>query len=189
MKNKSEINGRITLSIQISIGPLNQYPLWAQTTSSPFPSTIFTRSAPLKRINLFFFLFSPSPSSETSEEEKKIEMLANPSGVLSTPCYAQPSHFTFSGRCKLLSSFTNRPRFLSSKKTSKFCSLSLLLSRDGVRCNRFSVKALAEPEVSESVAAAAGGAGAGGSGLLPPVSVKIPFGDREVSWGNLLFYS
>ncbi|KAG4176203.1 hypothetical protein ERO13_A11G229100v2 [Gossypium hirsutum] len=107
-------------------------------------------------------------------------MLANPSGVRSTACYAQPSHFAFSGRCKLLSSFPNRPRFLSPKKTSKFCSLSLLLSRDGVRCNRFAVKALAEPEVSESVAAAAGGAGAGGSGLLPPVSVKIPFGDREI---------
>ncbi|TYI57259.1 hypothetical protein E1A91_D11G267700v1 [Gossypium mustelinum] len=107
-------------------------------------------------------------------------MLANPSGVRSTACYAQPSHFAFSGRCKLLSSFPNRPRFLSPKKTSKFCSLSLLLSRNGVRCNSFAVKALVEPEVSESVAAAAGGAGAGGSGLLPPVSVKIPFGDREI---------
>ncbi|KAA3473225.1 putative polyribonucleotide nucleotidyltransferase 1, chloroplastic [Gossypium australe] len=107
-------------------------------------------------------------------------MLVNPSGVRSTACYAQPSHFAFSGRCKLLSSFPNRPRFLSPKKTSKFCSLSLLLSRDGVRCNRFAVKSLAEPEVSESVAAAAGGAAAGGSGLLPPVSVKIPFGDREI---------
>ncbi|KAH1083078.1 hypothetical protein J1N35_022839 [Gossypium stocksii] len=107
-------------------------------------------------------------------------MLANPSGVRSTACYAQPSHFAFSGRCKLLSSFPKRPRFLSPKKTSKFCSLSLLFSRDGVRCNRFAVKALAEPEVSESVAAAAEGAGAGGSGLLPPVSVKIPFGDREI---------
>ncbi|GMI79023.1 PIGMENT DEFECTIVE 326, POLYNUCLEOTIDE PHOSPHORYLASE, resistant to inhibition with FSM 10 [Hibiscus trionum] len=99
-------------------------------------------------------------------------MLASPSGVRSTPFYAQPSHFTSSRRCKFLSS-PNRPHFLTPKKSSKFCSLSLLLSRNGVGFNRFAVRALAEPEVSDSVTAA-------GSGLLQPVSVKIPFGNREI---------
>ncbi|XP_022718817.1 polyribonucleotide nucleotidyltransferase 1, chloroplastic-like isoform X1 [Durio zibethinus] len=107
-------------------------------------------------------------------------MLTNPSGVRSTPCYSHPSYFTFSNRCKLLLS-PNCPRFLSSKKSSKFCPLSLLLPRNGVPSNRFAVRALAEPEVSESDAAAADGCGgAGGSCFLQPVSVKIPFGDREI---------
>lgn len=108
-------------------------------------------------------------------------MLVNPSGVQSTPCYSHPSHFTFSNRCKLFLS-PSCPRFLSSKKSSKFCSVSLLLSRNGGGGNRFSVRALLEPEVSESIAAAADGAGGGdgGSGILQPVSVKIPFGDREI---------
>ena len=108
-------------------------------------------------------------------------MLANPSGLRSTPCYSQLSHFTFSNRCKLLLS-PNCPRFLSSKKSSKFCSLSLLLSRNGVGGNRFAVRA------SESIVAASDGGGGGASGFLQPVSVKIPFGDREVSFENLLFY-
>ncbi|XP_039063740.1 polyribonucleotide nucleotidyltransferase 1, chloroplastic-like isoform X1 [Hibiscus syriacus] len=97
-------------------------------------------------------------------------MLASSSGVRSTPCYAQLSHFTFSLRL----SSTNRPRFLTPKKSSKFCSLSLLLSGNSVGCNRFAVRASAEPEVSESITAAAA------SGLLQPVSVKIPFGGREI---------
>ncbi|XWS58573.1 hypothetical protein CRYUN_Cryun08bG0045800 [Craigia yunnanensis] len=104
-------------------------------------------------------------------------MLANSSGVRSTPCYSHPSHFTLSQRSKLLLS-PNYPRFLSSKKSSKFCSLSLLLSRNGFCSNRYAVKALAEPGASESVAAAGGSSG--GSGFLQPVSVKIPFGDREI---------
>ncbi|KAK8978692.1 hypothetical protein V6N11_001699 [Hibiscus sabdariffa] len=99
-------------------------------------------------------------------------MLASTSGVRSTPFYAQPSHFTVSRRCKFLSS-PNRPRFLTPKISSKCSSLSLFFSRNGVGCNRFSVRALAEPEVSDSVAA-------GCSSLLQPVSVKIPFGNREI---------
>ncbi|XVE62495.1 hypothetical protein DITRI_Ditri06bG0122400 [Diplodiscus trichospermus] len=105
-------------------------------------------------------------------------MLANPSGLRSTPCYSHPSHFTFSSRSKLLLS-PNCPRFLCSKKSSKFCSLSLLLSINGIGGNRFSVKALAESGFSQPVAAAAD-SGVGGSGFLQPVSVKIPFGDREI---------
>ncbi|KAL4377454.1 hypothetical protein GQ457_02G030490 [Hibiscus cannabinus] len=99
-------------------------------------------------------------------------MLASTSGVRSTPFYAKPSHFTVSRRCKFLSS-PNPPRFLTPKISSKCSSLSLLFSRNGVGCNRFSVRALVEPEVSDSVAA-------GCSSLLQPVSVKIPFGNREI---------
>ncbi|KAK8628224.1 hypothetical protein V6N13_063934 [Hibiscus sabdariffa] len=96
-------------------------------------------------------------------------MLASSSGVRSTPFYAQPSHFTVSRRCKFLSS-PNPPRFLTPKISSKCSSLSLLFSRNGVGCNRFSVRALAD---SDSVAA-------GCSSLLQPVSVNIPFGNREI---------
>ncbi|OMO70376.1 hypothetical protein COLO4_28639 [Corchorus olitorius] len=103
-------------------------------------------------------------------------MLANLSGVRSTSCYYHSSHFKFSNRCKPFIS-SNCPRLLSSKKSSKFCSLSLLLN--GTGGNRFAVRALLEPEVSDSVASATVD-GDGGSSLLQPVSVKIPFGDREI---------
>ncbi|KAL4355146.1 hypothetical protein GQ457_06G016620 [Hibiscus cannabinus] len=97
-------------------------------------------------------------------------MLACPSGVRSTPCYAQPSHFTFTLSPRYISlPSPNRPRFLTPKRSSNLCSLSLLLSTNGVRCNRFAVRALPDPEVSDSV-----------TGLLQPVSVKIPFGGREI---------
>ncbi|KAH9784682.1 polyribonucleotide nucleotidyltransferase 1 [Citrus sinensis] len=101
-------------------------------------------------------------------------MLAtSPGGLHIRPCYPHSSHFSLSARCKLSLS-SNCPRFSTSQKSSKFRSLSLLLSRRKYS-ERFSVRASATgPEVSEPVL----------SDALPsfpqPVSVKIPFGDRQI---------
>lgn len=102
-------------------------------------------------------------------------MLAtSPGGLHIRPYYPHSSHFSLSARCKLSLS-SNCPRFSTSQKSSKLRSLSLLLSRRKYS-ERFSVRASATGrEVSEPVL----------SDALPsfpqPVSVKIPFGDRQVS--------
>ncbi|KAH9728648.1 polyribonucleotide nucleotidyltransferase 1 [Citrus sinensis] len=101
-------------------------------------------------------------------------MLAtSPGGLHIRPYHPHSSHFSLSTRCKLSLS-PNCPRFSTSQKSSKFRSLSLLLSRRKYS-ERFSVRASATgPEVSEPVL----------SDALPsfpqPVSVKIPFGDRQI---------
>ncbi|KAK9201281.1 hypothetical protein WN944_016482 [Citrus x changshan-huyou] len=101
-------------------------------------------------------------------------MLAtSPGGLHIRPYYPHSSHFSLSSRCKLSLS-SNCPRFSTSQKSSKFRSLSLLFSRRKYS-ERFSVRASATgPEVSEPVL----------SDALPsfpqPVSVKIPFGDRQI---------
>lgn len=102
-------------------------------------------------------------------------MLAtSPGGLHIRPYYPLSSHFSLSARCKLSLSPTC-PRFSTSQKSSKFRSLSLLLSRRKYS-EQFSVRASATgPEVCEPVL----------SDAVPsfpqPVSVKIPFGDRQVS--------
>ncbi|CAF2126157.1 unnamed protein product [Brassica napus] len=88
-------------------------------------------------------------------------MLTSPSNALhSTP------HFWPIRRSRLLLRPRNFPRFHSGG--ANFCSLSLLSARSGPS-PRFSVRALAGPDASED-------------GLAFPnhVSVKIPFGNREI---------
>lgn len=105
-------------------------------------------------------------------------MLANPTSSLlrNTPYYHPPTrrlHFSLAGWNKISFSAKCPPYFSSKTSTSKLCSLSLLWSTSSV--NRFNVRALAEPEVSEPVPADA-------SPVFPqPVSVKIPLGDRHIS--------
>lgn len=99
-------------------------------------------------------------------------MIANPIGLHSRPYHLQSSHFSISNRLKL-SLPRNCPRFLSSRKSAKFVSLSLLLPGNGDR-KTFSVKALTEPQVPEPASLD------GASNFPSPVSVKIPFGNREI---------
>ncbi|KAI9186074.1 hypothetical protein LWI28_013516 [Acer negundo] len=96
-------------------------------------------------------------------------MLANPSSLHTRPYSPHSSHFSLSNnRCKLSLS-PNCPRLINSTNSSKFRSLSLLLSRR--KCTRtFTVKALStEPESADAAPT-----------FSEPVSVKIPFGDRDI---------
>ncbi|KAK2638338.1 hypothetical protein Ddye_026133 [Dipteronia dyeriana] len=96
-------------------------------------------------------------------------MLANPSSLHTMPYSPHSSHFSHSSnRCKLSLS-PNCPRLFYSTNSSKFRSLSLLLSRR--KCTRtFTVKALStEPEPADAAPT-----------FSEPVSVKIPFGDRDI---------
>ncbi|KAK1583773.1 hypothetical protein Q3G72_026794 [Acer saccharum] len=96
-------------------------------------------------------------------------MLANPSSLHTRPYSPHSSHFSLSNnRCKLSLS-PNCPRLFNSTNSSKFRSLSLLLSRR--KCTRtFTVKALStEPEPADAAPT-----------FSEPVSVKIPFGDRDI---------
>lgn len=95
-------------------------------------------------------------------------MLANPSGLHSRPHCPYSSHFSLSSRCKLSLS-PNCPCLINSRKSSKFRSLSW----------RFIVKSLAqEPQVSDSETLTADAPPT----FPQPVSVKIPYGDRHVSF-------
>ncbi|XP_002525684.2 probable polyribonucleotide nucleotidyltransferase 1, chloroplastic [Ricinus communis] len=102
-------------------------------------------------------------------------MLANPStSSLHTIPYHPQTSPSFSNsittRCKLFLS-PNCPRFIHSS-FSKFPSLSLLLPCK--RGERFSARALEDPEITESVIV-------DGPQFFPQaVSVKIPFGDRHI---------
>ncbi|XP_013745033.1 polyribonucleotide nucleotidyltransferase 1, chloroplastic [Brassica napus] len=88
-------------------------------------------------------------------------MLTSPSNALhSTP------HFWPIRRSRLLLRPRNFPRFHSGG--GNFCSLSLLSARSGP--SRFRIRALAGPEASED----------GGLAFPNHVSVKIPFGNREI---------
>lgn len=108
-------------------------------------------------------------------------MLANSSGLPARPYYPHSSHFSPSSRCKLSLS-PNCSCFVNSTKSSKFISLSLLLSAKNYP-RKFSVKALAqEPRVSESETVATDAP----PSFPQPVSVKIPYGDRHV-WPLLIF--
>ncbi|KAK3198188.1 hypothetical protein Dsin_021603 [Dipteronia sinensis] len=96
-------------------------------------------------------------------------MLANPSSLHTMPYSPHSSHFSLSNnRCKLSLS-PNCPRLFNSTNSSKFRSLSLLLSRR--KCTRtFAVKTLStEPEPADAAPT-----------FSEPVSVKIPFGDRDI---------
>ncbi|XP_044499742.1 polyribonucleotide nucleotidyltransferase 1, chloroplastic isoform X2 [Mangifera indica] len=102
-------------------------------------------------------------------------MLANSSGLPARPYYPHSSHFSPSSRCKLSLS-PNCSCFANSTKSSKFISLSLLLSAKNYP-RKFSVKALAqEPRVSESETVATDAP----PSFPQPVSVKIPYGDRHI---------
>ncbi|KAL5837373.1 hypothetical protein ACOSQ3_014542 [Xanthoceras sorbifolium] len=96
-------------------------------------------------------------------------MLANPSSLHTRPYSFRSSHFSLSNpRCKLSLS-PNCPRLFNSTNSSKFHSLSLLLSRR--KCTRtFTVEALStEPEPADAAPS-----------FSEPVSVKIPFGARDI---------
>ncbi|GLT87478.1 hypothetical protein SLE2022_055600 [Rubroshorea leprosula] len=100
-------------------------------------------------------------------------MLANPSGLQRRPYHLLPSHLSLSNRLSKLALPRSCPRFLSSRNCSKFGSLSLLLPGNG-KGKKFAVKALIEPEAAKPTTFGTV------SSFLPPVSVKIPFGDREI---------
>lgn len=124
---------------------------------------------------LFFFLSFATREGTEERTDGRTMLAAHPSGLRCRPYYPHSSHFSLSSRCKHSLS-SNSPRFLASGKSSKLCSLSLLLSRR-TYSERFTVKSsAAEPEVSEPVA----------NDAVPSfpqaVSVKIPFGDRHVSF-------
>ncbi|KAH7522759.1 hypothetical protein FEM48_Zijuj07G0172500 [Ziziphus jujuba var. spinosa] len=92
-------------------------------------------------------------------------MLANPT---SRPCYSQFLH----PKSSKLFLFPNSHRSLTSRGKSKLGSFPLLLSRNNAK--GFSVRALADPPVSEAVVSDA-------SHVFPqPYSVKIPIGDRHI---------
>ncbi|ESQ49727.1 hypothetical protein EUTSA_v10020014mg [Eutrema salsugineum] len=93
-------------------------------------------------------------------------MLTSPSNALhSTP------HFWPIRRSRLCRS-RNFPRFLSGG--GKLCSLSLLSARNGA--SRFSVRALVRPDISDD----ADSVGDGTLAFPNHISVKIPFGNREI---------
>ena len=106
-----------------------------------------------------------SPYVLSAPKRCEAKMLANPS---SRPCCSQ----FLQPKSSKLFLFRNSHRNLTSRK-SKFGSLSLLLSTKNAL--GFSVRALADPSVSDAVVSDA-------SHSFPqPYSVKILIGDRHVS--------